>query len=92
MKVFIWFIAPLLIVLGLSVANVAASARTVSMGETIHGFDIKLAELRKEQKELDGQLASALSLHTLRQEALAQGYVPVSGVAIISSVRPVAMR
>lgn len=92
MKVFLWYVFPVMIVLALSVTNIVASAQAVNMGERLHELDMKQATLRQEQRELDSTLASTLSLHKLRVEALAQGYQPIDTVAFVSSVKPVAMR
>lgn len=92
MKIFLWYVFPVMIVLALSIANIVASAKAVNMGERLHNLDVKQTALRQEQRELDSTLASTLSLHKLRVEALAQGYQPIGTVAFISSVKPVAMR
>lgn len=92
MKVFLWYVFPVMIVLALSVANIVASAKAVNMGEHLHDLDLKQATLRQEQRELDGTLAETLSLHGLLNEAIAQGYQPIGTVAFISSAKPVAMR
>ena len=92
MKVFLWYVFPVMIVLTLCVANIVASAQAVNMGERLHDLDVKQAALRQDQKELDSTLAATLSLHKLRDEALAQGYQPIDAVAFISTAKPVAMR
>lgn len=92
MKIFLWYVFPMMIVLALSIANIVASAKAVNMGERLHDLDVKQTALRQEQKELDSALASTLSLHKLQIEALSQGYQPIGTVAFISSAKPVAMR
>ena len=92
MKTFLWYVFPAIIVLALAVANIVASAQAVNMGERLHDLNVKQAVLRQEQRELDSTLASTLSLHKLRDEALAQGYQPIGTVAFVSSAKPVAMR
>jgi len=92
MKTFLWYVFPAMVVLSLCVLNIVASAKAVNMGERLHALDAKQAILRQEKKELDSALATSLSLHKLRDEALAQGYEPVGSVAFVSSAKPVAMR
>ena len=92
MKVFLWYIFPACIVLALCVVNIVASAKAVNMGERLRDLDMKQVALHQEQKELESTLATSLSLHKLRDEAIAQGYQPIGAVAFIAAVKPVAMR
>lgn len=92
MKTILTIIVPMCVVLSLTIANIAYSAKTVNIGQYVHNLEQKNIVLRLEQKDLDEELASSLSLRTLREEAITQGFVPISSVSFLTTARPVAMR
>ncbi|MBI5151146.1 MAG: hypothetical protein HZA34_01100 [Candidatus Pacebacteria bacterium] len=92
MKTILAIIVPACVVFGLAIANIAYSAKTVNIGEYVHNLEQKNIVLRLEQKDLDEELATSLSLRTLREEAVAQGFIPISSVSFLTAARPVAMR
>ena len=81
-----------LCVVALLVVTVISSARTVHMGERMHALEVRQTELRLAKNELEEQLAAAESIQALRADAEVQGYVAVSSVKFVTSMRPVAMR
>lgn len=81
-----------LCVVALLVVTVISSARTVHMGERMHALETRQTELRLAKNELEEQLAAAESIQALRADAEVQGYVAVSSVKFVTSMRPVAMR
>lgn len=81
-----------LCVVALLIGTIVSSARTVHMGERMHALEVRQAELKLTQHELEENLAAVESIQSLRVEAESQGYVAVSSVKFVSATRPVAMR
>jgi hypothetical protein len=90
-KIILWML-PLIPVIMLVVMNIAQSAGTVNVGETLHDIEGKQYVLKQEKKELEELLAKAKSLNTLHEEAVALGFIPVSSVTFVEPATPVAMR
>ncbi|HAV14985.1 MAG TPA: hypothetical protein DCX25_01525 [Candidatus Pacebacteria bacterium] len=88
----ILFIGPLLFVTLLIGLNVAFSGNMIGNGERLHTLEKNVHALQLQQKELASTLASSQSLQRVYDEALAQGYVPISQVAYLDTTRTVASR
>lgn len=86
------FVLPLILLAVLGAANIAFSGQMVNQGEKIHAMEVQQIQLALQEKDLDTELAGRQSLQTIKNEALAQGYVPVTSAAFVDGARPVALR
>ena len=86
------FVLPLILLAVLGIANIAFSGQMVNQGEKIHALEVQQVQLALVEKDLDTELAGLQSLQTIKNEALAQGYVPVTAAAYVDGTRPVALR
>ncbi|HZZ99029.1 MAG TPA: hypothetical protein VFG51_03785 [Candidatus Saccharimonadia bacterium] len=86
------FFVPLFLVIALASVNVLFSGQFVSQGQKIHTLETQAGALALQQKDLETTLASTQSLQNIKADAMAQGYVPVSAVAVVDGTRQVALR
>jgi hypothetical protein len=86
------FFLPLVLVICLASFSVVFSGQFVSQGEQIRTLEIRATQLALQEKDLETQLASAQSLQNVQSDALAQGFVPISSVAVVDGTRQVALR
>lgn len=86
------FTLPLLTLLVLGAANIAFSGQLVNQGEQIHALEADTTKLALYEKDLDTKLAGLQSLQNIKNDAIAQGYIPVTSAAYVDGARPVALR
>ena len=73
------------------VFNAVIAGTSVDYGVQLRSMQKSELELALQKKELEAQLAEASSLHLLRQEAEAKGFLPARSIVYANSL-PVALR
>lgn len=71
--------------------NAIIAGTSVDYGVQLRSMQKEELELALQKKELEAGLAEASSLHTLREEAEAKGFLPAKSIVYANSL-PVALR